>query len=233
MSGEEIVRKYLEEGLVALLPVYRGGVEGTEVFTLSQTYQLYHSISWSLELLARYCCVDLQSLRRHSRRLLEVRHHIPLPFSRGLVLLPVKVRDGAGLGETTVGFVNFLQIEGLEGAVSREADAAGLDRIVSEATGVPTERYGGGGEKCRSRIRCRGSVIIRCMNTVSTVKAKLRQGEQLCNELKNRQQLLAVEEKGSRGLSGPALRQLLPACDCLLRDIMLLLLDRVPAGAEK
>lgn len=233
MSGEEIVRKYLDEGLVALLPVYRGGVEGTEVFTLSQTYQLYHSISWSLELLARYCCIDLQSLRRYSRRFLEVRHHIPLPFSRGLVLLPVKVRDGVGLGETTVGFVNYLQIEGLEGAVSTGAGAAGLDRIVSETPGALTQRCGGGGEKCRSHILCRGSVVIRCMNTVSTVKTKLRQGELLCNEMTKRQQLLAVEEKGQRGLSGAALRQLLPACDCLLRDIMLLLLDRIPAGAEK
>jgi hypothetical protein len=39
MSGEETVRHYLEEALVALLPVYRAGAEGTVAFTLVQTYE--------------------------------------------------------------------------------------------------------------------------------------------------------------------------------------------------
>jgi len=121
MSAEETVPNCLAEGLVALLPVYRAGAAGTEVFTLRKTYQLYHSIDWTLELFSRYCRVDLKLLRRQSGRLLGVHHHIPLPFSEGLVLLPVKVRLGDGQGETTVGYVNFPQIEGVEGAAPAEA----------------------------------------------------------------------------------------------------------------
>ncbi len=220
MSDEESVHRYLEEGLVALLPVYRAGVEGTKVFTLVQTYELYHSLAWALELLARYCCLDLASLRRRSGRLLGVRHHIPLPFAAGLVLLPVKVRRGDTLGERTAGYVNFPQVTGVEGAASteREANPGG------ETPGPPA-REGGDGSNCRSRISCQGTVVIHCLNTVSTVNVKLRQGEKLREELAGRHRLLSEQGAVFKGFNGAALQELLPSCDCLLRNIMLTLLN--------
>ena len=218
MNSETSIQQYLEEGLVALLPVYRAGVEGTEVFTLVQTYQLYHSLSWALKLIARYCCLDLTSLRRRSGALLGVRHHIPLPFSEGLVLLPVKVRDGDRLGETTVGYLNFLQVEGME-----EATSAGAGAPAAESPGPPL-RNGGDRSSCRSRINCRGHVIIHSLNTVSTIKAKLRQGELMREESAGRQKLLSAPGQPFTGLSGAVLQGLLPSCDCFLNNIMLLLL---------
>lgn len=227
MSGEETVRHYLEEGLVALLPVYRAGVEGTVVITLVQTYELYHSLAWALELLARYCCLDLASLRRRSGRLLGVRHHIPLPFSAGLVLLPVKVRRGNTLGERTAGYVNFLQVESVAGATGTLGETG-----QGGETPVPPARHGGDEANCRSRISCRGPVVIHSLNTVPTVNVKLRQGETLREELAARHRLLSEQGPVFNGLKGAALQELLPSCDCLLRNIMLLLLKTASPPAD-
>ncbi len=223
MSSEASIQQYLAEGLVALLPVYRGNVEGTAVFTLKQTYQAYHSLAWTLKLLARFCCLDLTSLRRRSGAQLGIRHHIPLPFSQGLVLLPVKVREGATLGETTVGYINLLHIEGIA-----ETCPTGADSTAAASSEVPV-RNGGDQANCRSRINCHGPIIIHSLNTASTLKQKLRQGETIREEILNRHKLLAPQEHSFCGLSREALRQLLPSCDCLLRSIMLLLLN----SAEK
>ncbi len=84
LKAEETVHHYLEEGLVALLPHYGERETGTLVFTLQQTHATAHSLSWSVELLARYLCLNLATLRRRSGKILGLRHHIPLPLSDGL-----------------------------------------------------------------------------------------------------------------------------------------------------
>ena len=220
MSAEEQIRHYLAEGIVALLPVYRAGVEGTAVFTLLQTYQAYHSLSWTLKLLARFCCLDLAALRRRSSRQLGVRHHIPLPLAAGLVLLPVKVREGEKLGETSVGYVNLLQIE-----ETAESGPAGAGCSAAQ-TPTSTEREGGDQATGRSRINCRGSIVIHSLNTLATLRLKLQQGETIRKELMSRQQLLALQAQPSSAPGTSALPQLPPTCGCPLHSLLHQLLEK-------
>ncbi|MEW5922295.1 MAG: hypothetical protein AB1796_15410 [Bacillota bacterium] len=127
VKKEDSVQRYLEEGLVALLPAC--GVEpgGTHVLTLGGTYHDPRSLSWLVELLARFYSLDLAAVRRHSGRLLGLRHHIPLPLANGLVLLPVKVRQATALEEGTAGYVNLLQVKDVAPLKTRTAVAVGAN----------------------------------------------------------------------------------------------------------
>ncbi len=113
--NDAVIQRYLEEGLVALLPGCREGEDGgTQVYTLQGPYHDPRSLPWLVEVLARFYRLDLAAVRQHTGRLLELSHHIPLPLAEGLVLLPVKVRQAAALGENTTAYVNLLQVDGVE-----------------------------------------------------------------------------------------------------------------------
>ena len=240
MAKDDNVRQYLEKGLVVLLPAYRDGDGGTQVFTLQGAHHDPRSLSWLVEVLARFYRLDLAAVRRHTGRLLELSHHIPLPLAEGLVLLPVKVRQAAALGENTTGYVNLLQVEGVKAVNgengSRGSGANGENRETSEMKGespngaAPSSSeqtiYAAGDPALiRSRIICRGGLAICCLNTAATVKAKLRQGETAHQELLQRQRFTAGPAALFTGLKGEGLREMLPSCDCLLRNFFLLLLD--------
>ncbi|RJX28441.1 MAG: Abi family protein [Dethiobacter sp.] len=171
------------------------------------------SLPWLVELLARFYRLDLAAVRRHTGRLLGLRHHIPLPLADGLVLLPVKVRQAAALGENTAGYVNLLQVKSVE-AVERRNGASGaatdidpenshdaapssIDQILS-AAGDPALG--------RSRITCRGGLVIYCLNTAATVKAKLRQGETARQELLQRQKFTVPPATHFSGLDSEGLQ---------------------------
>ncbi|MEW5919834.1 MAG: hypothetical protein AB1796_02550 [Bacillota bacterium] len=234
-QNDGVIRRYLEEGLVALLPGYREGEGGTQVFTLQGAHRDSRSLPWMVEVLARFYRLDLAAVRRHTGRLLELSHHIPLPLAEGLVLLPVKVRQAAVLGENTTAYVNLSQVE--------RVDAVGGGNGVNGENGETTEMNGGSSNGAapssseqtlyaagdpahiRSRIICRGGLVICCLNTATTVKAKLRQGETAQQELLQRQKFTAGPAAPFAGLKGEGLRELLPSCDCLLRNFFLLLLD--------
>lgn len=254
MAKKDTVQHYLAEGLVALLPVYGDERGGTQVVTLQGAHHDPRSLPWLVEVLARFYRLDLAALRRNTGRLLELRHHIPLPLAEGLVLLPVKVRQAAALGEHTTGYVNLPQVEYVEavggangasgettemnGGISAGAapspGAASSARAASSSGIAPASVAASGGQPLyvagdtsliRSRIVCRGGVVICCLNMASTVKAKLLQGERARQELLQRQKLTSAPAAPFAGLKGDELRELLPPCDCLLRNIFLLLLE--------
>ncbi|MEW5921406.1 MAG: hypothetical protein AB1796_10780 [Bacillota bacterium] len=239
-QNNEVIQRYLEEGLVALLPGYREGEGDTQVYTLQGAHHDPRSLPWLVEVLARFYRLDLAAVRRHTGRLLELSHHIPLPLAEGLVLLPVKVRQAAALGENTTGYVNLIQVEGVEAVNGENGNrgngANGANGEMSEINGEsPNSDASFSGRQTlytagepaliRSRIICRGGLVICCLNTASTVKTKLRQGETARQELLQRQRFTAGPAPPFAGLKGEGLRELLPSCDCLLRNFFLLLLD--------
>ena len=104
------------------------------------------------------------------------------------------------LGEPTSGHVNLLQVERVEAVEN-------------------------GSIRCR--IICPNGLVVPCLNTAATVRAKLLQGEAARQELLQRQKVTALPAAAFQGLDGAALRELLPSCDCLLRSMLLLLLEKV------
>lgn len=246
MSIDDTIRHYLAGGVVALLPEYRGGNGGfrvgTQVYTLQGAHYDSRSLPWLVEVLARFYRLDLAAVRRHTGRLLELSHHIPLPLAEGLVLLSVKVRQAAVLGENTTGYVNLLQVEHLEAVKGENETWAigtnGSNQETAEMNGEsPYDTASSPGEQTlyaagdpaliRSRIICRGGLVICCLNTAATVKTKLRQGETAHQELLQRQRFTSRPIAPFIGLKDEGLRELLPSCDCLLRNFFLLLLDSV------
>ena len=241
--NDTVIQHYLQEGLVALLPGYRGDDGGTQVYTLQGVRHDPRSLPWLVEVLARFYRLDLAAVRRHTGRLLELSHHIPLPLAEGLVLLPVKVRQAATLGENTTGYVNLIQVERVEAVGGGNGNVGNGGNRANEEKGETSEMSGGGpngadpspGEQTlyvagepaliRSRIICCGGLVICCLNTAATVKTKLRQGETAHQELLQRQKFTAWKAAPIAGLKEEGLRELLPSCDCLLRNFFLLLLD--------
>ena len=228
-----VIQSFLAEGLVALLPEYGEEGGGTEVVTLQGAHQERRSLSWLVELLARYYRLNLAAVRRHTGRLLGLRHHIPLPLAEGLVLLPVKVRRAEVLGEHTAGYVNLLQVERVD-AVEERAGRQGTSRAGVEQVHPPDapimDQIHFGTEDpalTRCRIICRSGLVIFCLNTAATVRAKLHQGEAARQELLQRQKVTALPAAPFQGLDGAALQELLPSCDCLLRSMLLFLLEKV------
>ena len=119
---------YIQEGLLALLPCYREGVGGTVVFTLQDSYRDRREITWLVKKLASYYSINLVELRSQCMKLLKLKRYASLPLADGLVLLPVKMRQAAQPGETTMGYLNLLQVAKiLPPAVvpSRKANSSG------------------------------------------------------------------------------------------------------------
>ena len=247
------IQSYLEEGLVALLPSYEdsngdwGGVGCTQVVTLQGVHGEQRSLSWLVEVLARFHRLDLAAVRRHTGRLLRLRHHIPLPLAEGLVLLPVKVRQTGKLGEQSGGYVNLMYVERVEEMAGRVKADVGWERgnrrgdMADGAAAEVEGDYSTVGDSfntgwmlykaadrdlIRCRIICRGGLVICCLNTAATVRTKLLQGEAARQELLQRQKVTALPAAPFAGLDGATLRELLPSCDCLLRSLLLLLLDK-------
>jgi hypothetical protein len=128
------VETYLAEGLLALYPVYDNG-DKTAVLTRKCRHADQRSIIWLVRKLASYYNLDLVSLRRECGDILKIRHNIALPFNSTLVLLPVKVRQAAVIGETTTGFVNMHEIKALESinndeVATKEVEGLWLSRVV-------------------------------------------------------------------------------------------------------
>jgi hypothetical protein len=129
LKGQSI-ESYLEEGLLALYPVYDNG-DKSAVLTRKGRHTDPRSTVWLIRKMASYYNLDLVSLRRECRDVLQIRHHIALAFTRALILLPVKVRQAEVPGETTNGFVNMLEIKKLLPATTVDKNPW-LSRVVFE-----------------------------------------------------------------------------------------------------
>ncbi len=190
-KGKDI-EKYIQEELLALLPRYRDGVGETVIYTSEGRYLDPRGVPWLVERLASYYSLNLLELRRRCGRLLNLRHHISLPLSESLVLLPVKMRQSAELGETTTGFINLQQI--LQILPPEEKAFAWLSRI---------------------QFKC--GLQLKTLNTPETLRDRLRQGEVVRKDfLQRRSRGIAFA-----GLSRQALLEQLPNCDCVLKDFFI------------
>ncbi|MGI5823793.1 MAG: hypothetical protein ACOX6Z_07610 [Dethiobacteria bacterium] len=122
------MEKYIKEGLLALLPCYREGAGGTAVFTLQGKYRDRRETTWLVKRLAAFYSIDLPALRSQCSRLLNLKRYVALPFADDVVLLPVKTRQAAQPGETTIGYLNLLQVAAVlppAGVSSPAADMTG------------------------------------------------------------------------------------------------------------
>lgn len=122
-----------------MLPCYQDGAGGTVVFTLQGNYRDRREISWLVKKLASFYNINLLKLRRQCSRLLNLKRYVSLPFSSGMVLLPVKTRQAKRPGETTVGYFNLLQVAKILPAVDSP------QRAKITAAFIPGPGPGGGG----------------------------------------------------------------------------------------
>ncbi len=175
------------------MPVYEEGAGATLVYTLKDRHHDPRTMIWLVEKIAAFYSLHLPGLRRRCGALLGLKHHISLPMNENLVLLPVKVRQAAAAGETTIGYVNMLQVE--------------------EVAAPP------GGEECPwlSTICFKGGLELKALNTAGTLETRLRQGRALLDDLLKKR----WQGPGFTGLSRKSLQTQLPNCDCLLRELFM------------
>ncbi len=153
VKGQSI-ESYLEEGLLALYPVYDNG-DKSAVLTRKCRLSDPRSTVWMVRKLASYYNLDIVSLRRECACILNIRHNIGLPFTNSLVLIPVKVRQAALPGETTNGFVNMLEIKKLLPAASCDENPF------------------------LSRVIFKNGAWLKTCNTVDTIKQRQKHGNAL------------------------------------------------------
>ena len=193
----DLITQYLqEEGLLALAPFYRESQGSTRVYTLKGEHRDPRSISWLLHRLAAYYSIDLPALRRRCGKLLDMRSHISLPLDAELVLLPVKMRRARSPGETTTGYINLPQVEEIRrapGKLENEKDEPGLSLVI----------FTGGRE-------------LATLNTPETLRERLRQGEQVLQDFLKRR----YPVPSYAGLKREMVMEILPPCDCVLKDIL-------------
>ncbi len=204
-KGEDI-EQYIQEGLLALLPRYREGAGETLVYTTGGRHLDPRRVTWLVERLASYYSLNLPELRRHCGKLLNLRHHISLPLSGDLVLLPVKLRAAAVPGEITTGFINLLQVQ----------------EILPPPEQPPKKET----PVWLSRVQFQCGLQLKTLNTPETLRERLRQGETVHKDFLQRRNRGTV----FTGLSRQALLDQLPNCDCVLKDIFVEFLIQVRNG---
>jgi hypothetical protein len=238
LQGKELVRintkgvdleKYIQEGLLALLPRYQGGAGRTVIFTLKGSYPDPRGVPWLVKRLASYYSINLPELRRHCGKLLGFRQYISLPLSEGLVLLPAKVRQAAQPGETTTGFINLLQVEEILPPAAAPSRAAGSPGVYSQAASSPgassrvadspaaSYRAGETNPAWLSRVLFKCGLQLKTLNTPETMHDRLRQGEIVLQDYHRRQKQGAT----FTGLSRQVLLGQLPNCSCILKDFFI------------
>jgi len=104
------IADYLEEGLLALVPYYKNGSK-TVVITMKGSYPDKRAVSWLLKTIAIHYQRDIDLIRKHYSKLLNLRSNISLAFTQHLVLMPVKLRKAARPGENTIGYILASEIK--------------------------------------------------------------------------------------------------------------------------
>lgn len=190
------VEQYLKEGLLALVPLYEENGGKTAVLTIKGSRPEGRTTRWLVDRIASCYSLDLRALRRRCAGLLDIKTHVSLAVHESLVLLPVKMRRALTPGETTIGYINMLQVEKILNA-------------------------GPGHEPWLSRVLFKGGRELGTLNTAATLHLRLRQGEIVLTDYRQRC------ERGAafNGLRRDQLLKQLPNCDCILRSMFAGILD--------
>ena len=147
------MERYLDEGLIALVPVYTSS-DRALVVTSKGEHSEGRTVPWLIEKLANHYSMNINKLRQRYGDMLQVKKHVTIPINDDIVMIPVKTRTAICPGETTVGYCNLLQVD----HVCDEEDPS------SEAL---------------SLIVCRSGYRLKTLNTAETIRDKVRQGEQV------------------------------------------------------
>jgi hypothetical protein len=188
------IEQYLQEGLLAMTPVYDNG-DRAEVLTKAARHKDPRTLTWLLRKIAAYYKLDLMALRRYYREYLELNHHISLPVTENLVLLPLKVRQAAAPGEVTIGFVSMQEI----------------DAVLPPEEGTPY----------LSGIRFKNGALIGICNNAGTVKQRINEGKEVHLDFLKRSRQTICFTGASREKVREAVVNTLPNCDCFLRELFL------------
>ena len=147
------MERYLEEGLIALVPVYTSS-DRALVVTSKAEHSEGRTVPWLIEKLANHYSMNINKLRQRYGDMLHVKKHVTIPINEDIVMIPVKTRTAICPGETTVGYCNLLQVD----HVCDEEDP---------------------GSEALSIIVCRSGYKLKTLNTAETLRDKIRQGEQV------------------------------------------------------
>ena len=181
--------QYIDEGLIALLPIYTA-TDRAIVVTQKNEYFEGRTVPWLVEKLATYYSMNINELRRLYGDLLNVKKHVIVPINDDLVLLPVKTRAAVVPGETTIGYCSLLQVDN-----------------VGDYAGPPGPWL--------ASIQFKTGYELFTLNTTETLRDKIRQGEQVRHHYIKRR----GQGPGFAGLSRADLVDCMPNCDCLLLDV--------------
>ncbi len=185
------VEIYLEEGLLALVPVYDNG-DRSAVVTLKGRHQERRTVLALVKSMAALYSLDLSALRRRCAELIGVKHHISLSLNENLILLPAKVRTAAEPGEMTIGYVNLGQIENVFASAEDEGPAL-------------------------SKIVFKNGFELATINTAEKLKKRMEHGEKVLKDLL----LTRSRGLSYRGLTRQCILDQLPTCECLLKDLFI------------
>ena len=188
------MKQYLDEGIIALLPIYTA-TDRALVVTQKSEYCEGRTVPWLVEKLAAHYSMNINELRRLYGDLLSVKKHVIIPINDDLVLLPIKTRAAAAAGETTIGYCTLMKIDN-----------------VSDYSGPPGPWL--------STIQFKTGYELDTLNTTETLRDKIRQGEQVRHHYIKRR----GQGPGFAGLSKADLAGCMPNCDCLLLDMFRLML---------
>jgi len=180
--------QYLNEGIIALLPVYTT-TNRAHVITQRDEYYEGRTVPWLVEKLATHYSLNINELRRYYGDLLSVKKHVIIPINDDLILLPIKSRAAVFSGETTVGYCSLLQIDSVDD-------------------------YTGDAGPWLSSIQFKTGYELNTLNTAETLRDKIRQGEQVRHHYIKRR----GQGPGYAGLSRADIEGCLPNCNCLLID---------------
>jgi hypothetical protein len=161
-KAKETVPKYLEEGLLALVPCYLDGGNACRIFTRVQDYADPHSLRWLLTQLAAYFGTSVKLLQEQYGPFLNRTLTVPLPLSGEVLLLPLKMREARVPGDTTIGYINGLSIDRVEPAPA----------------------------PYRSAVHFREGLVLESYSAPGTVRERLLQGHAVYREFLRRQQEL-------------------------------------------
>jgi len=183
------VENYLEEGILSIVPVYTA-TERALITTLKGEHHEGRTVPWLVEKLATYYSININELRRFYGNILSIKKHVTLPINDDLILVPIKTRAAIAQGETTIGYFSLLQVDDVEA-------------------------YQADDEPYLSVINFKNGSMLYTLNTVETLRDKIRQGDQV------RRHLLKRRSKGitNKGLTIEDI--ILPHCECLLLDLFM------------
>ena len=110
---------YLKEGLVAVEPVYVGGLESYKSDCLVHTLQTSHRLHCTMRTFTQNICgwfhVDLSKRNKAMAKALGRKRNIPLALSEELILIKIKTRTAARPKDETNALVNADMVIGVSG----------------------------------------------------------------------------------------------------------------------